>query len=56
MELIIRHIPTTPVTINEKNDGMINQKQIINKYLNLERATDMAQITLYTIIKNRLFI
>ena len=32
------------------------QEEITNKYLNIEKATDLSQLTLFTIIKNKLFI
>jgi hypothetical protein len=32
------------------------QEEITNKYLNIERAIDLSQLTLFTIIKNKLFI
>ncbi len=32
------------------------QEELTNKYLNIERATDLSQLTLFTIIKNKLFI
>lgn len=34
----------------------LKQEEITNKYLNIERVTDLSQLTLFTIIKNKLFI
>lgn len=37
-------------------DFELKQEELMNKYLNIERATDLSQLTLFTIIKNRIFL
>ncbi len=34
----------------------LRQEEIMDKYLNIERATDSSQLTIFTIIKNRIFL
>jgi len=34
----------------------LRQEEIMNKYLNIEKATDLSQLTIFTIIKNKIFL